>query len=127
VSKKDYTAEKIQILEGIEPVRRRPGMFIGATDIHGFHRLLTEIIDNSIDEALSGTAKNIWVTIQKNGWAQIQDDGRGIPAKKHPSGQSALEVAMTKLHAGAKFQSGIYKVSGGLHGVGASVVNALSQ
>jgi len=127
MSKKGYTAEKIQILEGIEPVRRRPGMFIGTTDIRGFHRLLTEIVDNSIDEALSGTAKNIWVTIQKNGWVEIQDDGRGIPAKKHPSGPSALEVAMTKLHAGAKFQTGVYKVSGGLHGVGASVVNALSR
>jgi len=123
----DYNAQKIQILEGVEPVRRRPGMFIGATDNRGFHHLLTEIVDNSIDEALNGSAQNIWVTIRKDEWAIVEDDGRGIPVDLHPSGLSALEVAMTKLHAGAKFQGGVYKVSGGLHGVGASVVNALSD
>lgn len=124
----DYTADKIQVLEGIEPVRRRPGMFIGSTDVKGLHHLLTEIIDNSIDEALSGNAQNIWVYLQKDGQARVLDDGRGIPVEKHPLlGVSALEVAMTRLHAGAKFQKGTYKVSGGLHGVGASAVNALSQ
>ena len=127
-SSTDYTADKIQVLEGIEPVRRRPGMFIGSTDAKGLHHLLTEIIDNSIDEALSGNAQNIWVYLQKDGQARVIDDGRGIPVEKHPTlGVSALEVAMTRLHAGAKFQKGTYKVSGGLHGVGASAVNALSQ
>lgn len=127
-SSTDYTADKIQVLEGIEPVRRRPGMFIGSTDTKGLHHLLTEIIDNSIDEALSGNAQNIWVYLQKDGQARVIDDGRGIPVEKHPTlGVSALEVAMTRLHAGAKFQKGTYKVSGGLHGVGASAVNALSQ
>ena len=127
-SSSDYTADKIQVLEGIEPVRRRPGMFIGSTDAKGLHHLLTEIIDNSIDEALSGNAQNIWVYLQKDGQARVIDDGRGIPVEKHPTlGVSALEVAMTRLHAGAKFQKGTYKVSGGLHGVGASAVNALSQ
>jgi DNA gyrase subunit B len=127
-SSSDYTADKIQVLEGIEPVRRRPGMFIGSTDAKGLHHLLTEIIDNSIDEALSGNAQNIWVYLQKDGQARVIDDGRGIPVEKHPAlGVSALEVAMTRLHAGAKFQKGTYKVSGGLHGVGASAVNALSQ
>ena len=125
--KEEYDAGKIEVLEGIEPVRRRPGMFIGATDIHGLHHLLTEIIDNSVDEALSGEAKNIWITIKKNGAAEVEDDGRGIPVGKHSSGLSALEVAMTKLHAGAKFATDTYKVSGGLHGVGASCVNALSS
>ncbi|MBP8590889.1 DNA gyrase subunit B [Candidatus Shapirobacteria bacterium] len=127
-SSSDYTADKIQVLEGVEPVRLRPGMFIGSTDTKGLHHLLTEIIDNSIDEALSGNAQNIWVYLQKDGQARVVDDGRGIPVEKHPGlGISALEVAMTRLHAGAKFQKGTYKVSGGLHGVGASAVNALSQ
>ena len=125
--KEQYDAGKIEILEGVEPVRRRPGMFIGSTDTHGFHHLLTEIVDNSIDEALSGEAENIWITIKKDGAAEVEDDGRGIPVGKHSSGLSALEVAMTKLHAGAKFASDTYKVSGGLHGVGASCVNALSS
>lgn len=123
----EYTAKQIKVLEGLEPVRRRPGMFIGSTDSHGLQHLIIEIIDNSVDEALAGFAKNICVTLQKDGSAQIKDDGRGIPVEKHPSGLSALEVAMTKLHAGAKFDTEIYQASGGLHGVGASAVNALSS
>ncbi|MAG59335.1 DNA topoisomerase IV subunit B [Candidatus Woesebacteria bacterium] len=123
----DYTEHDIQVLEGLEPVRRRPGMFIGSTDARGFHECLREIIDNSVDEALAGSATEIWVTLRKDGSATVSDNGRGIPVGKHKSGKSALEVTMTKLHAGGKFAEGAYKISGGLHGVGASVVNALSS
>jgi len=123
----DYTAKQIQVLEGLEPVRKRPGMYIGSTDSRGLHECLREIVDNSVDESFAGVATDIWVRIDKEGSAIIRDNGRGIPVDKHKSGISALEITMTKLHAGGKFGGGAYKISGGLHGVGASVVNALSS
>jgi len=122
-----YTADQIQVLEGLEPVRKRPGMYIGSTDSRGLHECLREIIDNSVDESFAGVANSIWVTLGEDGSAIVRDNGRGIPVDKHKSGVSALELTMTKLHAGGKFGGGAYKISGGLHGVGASVVNALSS
>jgi DNA gyrase subunit B len=122
-----YTSEQIVVLEGLEPVRKRPAMYIGTTSLAGVHHLLNEIIDNSIDEALAGYANHIWITLNKDGSATVKDDGRGIPVDKVAKyNTSALEIVMTKLHAGGKFDGKAYKVSGGLHGVGASVVNALS-
>lgn len=124
----DYTAKQIQVLEGLEPVRKRPAMYIGSTDSIGLHESLREIIDNSVDESLAGQAKNVWVILNQDGSATVIDDGRGIPVDTMPGqNKSALEVVMTKLHAGGKFGDGAYKVSGGLHGVGSSVVNALSN
>ena len=126
--KSDYGAESIVVLEGLDPVRKRPAMYIGTTSQYGVNHCLNEIIDNSIDEALAGFCRNIEIRVENNNYLTVIDDGRGIPVDKVPKyNVSALELVMTKLHAGGKFNVGAYKISGGLHGVGASVVNALSD
>src|SRR5258705_10716895 len=125
----DYSAKDIEVLEGLEPVRRRPGMYIGGTDEKAMHHLFAEVLDNAMDEAVAGQATRIEVDFEADGFLTVTDNGRGIPVDPHPKfkKKSALEVIMTTLHSGGKFNSKVYDTSGGLHGVGVSVVNALSE
>ena len=128
MASEDYSARHLSVLEGLEAVRKRPGMYIGSTDGRGLMHCLWEIIDNSVDEALAGHGKKVLIELQKDGSVTVEDNGRGVPVDIEPkTGLSGVEVVFTKLHAGGKFGSGSYAASGGLHGVGASVVNALSE
>ena len=124
-----YSAKDIEVLEGLEPVRKRPGMYIGGTDERAYHHLFAEVLDNSMDEAVAGHASRIEIKLDADGFLAVTDNGRGIPVDPHPKfpKKSALEVIMTALHAGGKFSDKAYETAGGLHGVGISVVNALSE
>src|SRR5260221_6949385 len=128
-SSDSYSAKDIEVLEGLEPVRRRPGMYVGGTDERALHHLAAEALDNAMDEAVAGFATRIELELNAEGWVTVRDNGRGIPVDPHPRfpKKSALEIILTMLHSGGKFGGSAYKVSGGLHGVGISVVNALSD
>ena len=126
MAKAQYNADSITVLEGLEAVRKRPGMYIGGVGLKGLNHLIYEVLDNSVDEHLAGFCSQIWVTLEEDGSCTVKDNGRGIPVEMHKKGMSAERVVLSTLHAGGKFDNQAYKTSGGLHGVGSSVVNALS-